>query len=96
MSVYSSPIATTPSAKMPIAQTSPPWSTMTSAKMIAGIATTMRGARSDRRLGASRVRAATGYRPPKRRRRAAYSSSEASNASRVKSGQSSSRNTNSA
>jgi hypothetical protein len=32
---------------MPIAQISPPWSTMTSAKMIAGIATTMRGARSE-------------------------------------------------
>src|SRR5215213_10305071 len=32
---------------MPTVQTSPPWSTMTSAKMIAGTATTMRGARSD-------------------------------------------------
>ena len=32
---------------MPIAQTSPPWWTITSAKMIAGIATTTRGARSE-------------------------------------------------
>jgi hypothetical protein len=47
ISVYSSPIATTPRAKMPSVQISPPWSTMISAKTIAGIATTIRGARSD-------------------------------------------------
>jgi hypothetical protein len=47
ISVYSSPIATTPRKKIPTVQIAPPWSTMISAKTIAGIATTIRGARSD-------------------------------------------------
>ena len=64
---------------------------MKTANAIAGIATRMRAPRSEPRSRS----AATSYRPPKRRRRSVYSASDASNASRVKSGQSSSRKTNS-
>ena len=79
---------------MPAAKTSPPWWTMISAKTIAGIAD-HDPRREVRPCPPASRRCGHAYRPPNRRRRAAYSSSDASNASREKSGHSSSRNTNS-
>ena len=81
---YSSLSASTPRITRPPANTSLPPVTMKIAAAASGIANRTR-----------RVRSPTGYLPPKRRLRRAYSASDSSNASVVKSGHSSSRNTNS-